>query len=101
MFKAEDYVTYVTFAARWFCGNNCGDFGPLYITSRGRGTSLFMERRKKGKPADLRLGQIVGREFRLCTVNDPLNLAKLAKQFGLSVLPTSVDDYRVDGSIKR
>jgi hypothetical protein len=92
---------YVTFVARWFRGNNCGDFGPLYITSRGKGTSLFLERRKKGKPADLRLGQIVGNEFRLCTVNDPLNLRALAAQFGLIVYPTTIEDYRADGSIKR
>ena len=89
-----DHENYVTFVARWFRGNNSGEFGPLYVTSRGKGTSLFLERKKKGKPADLRLGQS-------CTVNDPLDLIPLAKQFGLTVIETTMEDYRVDGSIKR
>lgn len=98
---SKEHETYVTFVARWFRGSNSGTFQNLYITSRGRGTSLFMQRKRKGKPADLRLGQIVGRTFKLCTVNDPLNLVELAKSFGLEIEETTINDYRVDGSIKR
>lgn len=97
----REHETYVTFVARWFRGANAGQFKNLYITSRGTGTSLFMEQRKKGKPADLRLGQIVGKTFKLCTVSDPLGLVDLAKSFGLEIKETSLSDYRLDGSIKR
>ena len=98
---SREHENYVTFVARWFRGANAGQFGPLYITSRGKGTSLFLERKKKGKPADLRLGQIVGRTFKSCTVNDPLDLIKLAAQFGLETDKPAVENFRVDGSIKR
>ena len=98
---SRSHENYVTFVARWMRGNNGGDFGPLYVTSRGKGTSLFLERRRKGKPSDLRLGQIVGRQFRLCTISDPLGIAKLATQFGLEVVKTTPSDYKADGSIKR
>lgn len=98
---SREHETYVTFVARWFRGNNSGQFNNLYITSRGNGTSLFLEQRKKGKPADLRLGQIVGRTFKLCTVSDPLGLVELAKAFGLEIKETNISDYRLDGSIKR
>ena len=98
---SREHETYVTFVARWFRGSNSGEFQNLYITSRGKGTSLFMQRKRKGKPADLRLGQIVGRTFKLCTVNDPLGLVNLAKAFGLEIEETTVHNYRLDGSIKR
>jgi hypothetical protein len=98
---SREHETYVTFVARWLRGSNSGEFQNLYITSRGRGTSLFMQRKRKGKPADLRLGQIVGNQFKLCTVNDPLGLVNLALAFGLEIEETSLTDYRLDGSIKR
>jgi hypothetical protein len=97
----RNHENYQTFLARWFRGSNAGHFGPLYITSRGKGTSLFLSRGRKGKESDLRLAQLSGQTLTICTLSDPLNIAGLGKLWSLNVVSPTLGDVKADGTLKK
>lgn len=98
--NSTEHENYQTLISRWMTGANCGNYGPLYISSRGFGTSLFLARKRKGRQNDLRLAIMKGREIKLLTMADPLNLRKTAEAFGVKIMELSADDYKSDGTIK-
>ncbi len=111
--KAADdlrYVneTYVALIVRWLRGANAGEFGPLYISSRGKGTSLFMRgltlyhtpRNRRGSDSDVRVAVIQNGALRLLTSYDGLGILPIANRLGISILENSPTEFRADGTIK-
>ncbi len=100
--------TYTALIVRWLRGANSGEFGPLYISSRGKGTSLFMRgltlyhtpKRRGNNDVDVRIGIIQDNKVRILTAYDTLGIGKIAAKLNISVLENSPIDFRADGTIK-
>jgi ABC-type histidine transport system ATPase subunit len=105
MFEGE---TYTALIVRWLRGANAGQFGPLYISSRGKGTSLFMRgltlyhTPKRGRQAesDIRVAVIQDSTLRILTAYDALGLEKIATSLGIKVAANTPLEFRADGTIK-
>lgn len=102
-YSNEDFNTsfgalenYQALIVRWLTGANYGESGSLYISNRGKGTSLFI----KGT-SDTRLATLQGKTVRVLTIADTLNIAAIAKRLGLSVAETSASEFKVNGTAKK
>jgi hypothetical protein len=96
---------YQALIVRWLTGANFGKCGPLYISNRGKGSSLFIEglelfQGKKKKQGDTRLAVLQNKNLRILTINDGLGIEAIATRLGYSVIKNSVENFRADGVIK-
>lgn len=98
---------YTALVVRWLRGANAGEYGPLYISSRGKGTSLFMRGltlyhtpRRRGSDSDVRIAVIQDGTLRLLTSYDGLGIRAIANRLGITVLENSPTEFRADGTIK-
>lgn len=97
---------YTALLVRWLRGANAGEYGSLYISSRGKGTSLFMRgltlyhTPKKRGDSDIRVAIIQGKTLKILTSYDGLGLRALAERLGFNVETNLTTDFRADGTIK-
>jgi len=98
---------FTALVVRWLRGANAGEYGPLYISSRGKGTSLFMRGltlyhtpRRRGSDSDVRVAVIQNGALRLLTSYDGLGIGAIAKRLGITVLENAPTEFRADGTIK-
>lgn len=105
----RDYQTldnYQALIVRWLRGANFGKCKNLYISNRGKGTSLFIEgfepfmSKKNGPPSSLRLAILQNNAVRILTINDIFGIGEIAKRLGIEVIHTDIKDFRADGTIK-
>lgn len=106
--SAEDKLVenYTALLVRWLRGANAGEFGNLYISSRGKGSSLFMKglmlyhSPKKKNDGDVRVAIIQDNKLRILTSYDTLGLRQLAEKLGIQLETNPMSDFRADGTIK-
>lgn len=102
----EGLDNYQALIVRWLRGANFGKCKNLYISNRGKGTSLFIEgyepflSKKSGAPTSLRLAILQNNTLRVLTLNDTFGIAKIAERLGIKVIPNDTKDFRADGTIK-
>ena len=101
---------YQTVITRWLTGANSGSCGPLYVTSRGKGTSLFISgiklydsynpNKKRRRVPDIRVGILQEGTVRILTAYDTFGITNIAKRLGLKVATNEWNDFKADGTIK-
>ena len=102
----EGLDNYQALIVRWLRGANFGKCKNLYISNRGKGTSLFIEgyepflSKKSGGPTSLRLEILQDNAVRILTINDTFGIAKIAERLNIRVIHNDVKDFRADGTIK-
>ena len=105
-----EFDNYQNLITRWLTGANAGECGRLYVTSRGKGTSLFISgvklyhsqnpnKRRKRIP-DIRLAILQNGKVRILTAYDTFGIEATAKRLGLEVIENEPRDFKADGTIK-
>lgn len=95
---------------RWLTGANSGSCGSMYVTSRGKGTSLFISgvklydshnpNKKRRRIPDIRLAILQDGAVRVLTAYDTFGIVDIAKRLGLQVIENEWNDFKADGTIK-
>lgn len=101
---------YQSLITRWLTGANSGDCGSLYVTSRGKGTSLFIcgvqlyhsynPSKRRRRVADIRLAIMQNNQVRILTAYDTFDILGTAKRLGLDVVENEPSHFKADGTIK-
>lgn len=107
MSELKNYQNLIT---RWLTGANAGECGRLYVTSRGKGTSLFISgvklyhsynpKKARRRPPDIRLAILQNGNLRILTAYDTWGIEAIAKRLGLNVIENEPRDFKADGTIK-
>lgn len=95
---------YQALIVRWLRGANAGECGPLYISSRGKGTSLFIRNEtgfgRRRNQTDIRLAVLQRDIVKILTIHDSLGIAKIAKGLNVDLIEYNTADFKSDGTLR-